>query len=75
MPLFGLGEERLDPDLPFAHGFLVDRGQVVGAHLLDGIGVEGPVHDLAMVAGRERDPDLLVAVVGLSGAEPGLLLG
>ena len=32
VPVLGLGEERFDPDLPFAHRLGVGLGRVVGAH-------------------------------------------
>ena len=50
VPVLGLGEERLDPDLPFAHRLLVGLGGVVAAHPVQVVGVEGAVDDAAVVA-------------------------
>ena len=52
MPLLGLGKEGLDPDLPFAHGLLVDIRDVVATHCVEVVGVEGTVDDATVVAGR-----------------------
>ncbi len=32
MPVFGFREQRLDPDLPFAHGLLICFGQMVSPY-------------------------------------------
>src|SRR5687767_2148641 len=52
MPLLGFGKERLDPDLAFAHRFFVGLGQVVAAHFVEVVLIEGAVDNAAMVAGR-----------------------
>ena len=51
VPVLGLGEERLDPDLPLAHRLLVGLGRVVAAHPVQVVRVEGAVDDAAVVAG------------------------
>src|SRR5690348_10472035 len=48
MPELGLGTQRLDPDLPFAHRLLRRLGGVIAAHLLKVVGVERAVHDAAV---------------------------
>ncbi len=50
VPLLGLGEERLRPDLALAHGVLVGRRRVVAAHALEGGGVDGAVDGPPAVA-------------------------
>src|SRR5215217_9521016 len=52
MPLLGFGKEGLDPDLAFAHRFLVGLGQVVAAHFVEVGLIEGAVDNAAMVAAR-----------------------
>src|SRR5215207_6432969 len=50
MPELGLGEERLHPHLPLAHGLLVRLGRVVGPHLFQVLGIERAMHDPAAAA-------------------------
>src|SRR5919107_4121201 len=52
MPHLRLGEQRLDPHLPFAHRLLVGLGWMVATNRVEvGLG-EGAVDHAAMVAGR-----------------------
>src|SRR5215218_9230898 len=51
VPVLGLSEQRLDPDLPFPHRLPIDLGRVVAADILKVISIEGAVDDAATVAG------------------------
>lgn len=46
MPVLGLCKERFHPDFPFAHGFLVGFGLVIGTHPIQILLIEVP-RDLA----------------------------
>lgn len=51
MPILRFSEKRLDSDPAFPHRLLVGLRDVVAAHPLQVVGIEGAVHDPAMVAG------------------------
>jgi hypothetical protein len=52
VPLLGFGKERLDPHLPFAHRLLIGLGEVVAAHFIEVVLVEGAVDHAPVVTGR-----------------------
>src|SRR5436305_1506007 len=50
MPIFGFCKERFDPDLPFAHGFVVSLRLVVALDAFEIGGMEGAMHLPTVVA-------------------------